>query len=158
MTADRPVSVLFVCLGNICRSPLAEGIFRAQVFERGLDAQFLIDSAGTGSWHVGNPPHPGSIAVAHSHGIDIQGQRARQVSPEDLQDFDWIVAMDASNVRNLRRMVDAESSCRVVRLLEYVPNAPIDVPDPYYEGGFESVFELIEAGCRGLLEALVTED
>jgi protein-tyrosine phosphatase len=144
---------------------MAEGVFRELVTQQGLADRFVIDSAGTGSWHSGDPPHPEGIAVAHSHGIDIRGQRSRQVQPRDLHSYDWIVAMDASNVRNLRRIGAEEpsgfplrSGVRVVRLLEYVKNAPLDVPDPYYEGGFESVFELIETGCRGLLLALTAEE
>ncbi len=165
MPGSDKTSVLFVCLGNICRSPMAEGVFREIVAQQGLADRFVIDSAGTGSWHVGDPPHSEGIAVSHAHGIDIRGQRSRQVQPADLHSYDWIVAMDASNVRNLRRIGAEEpsgfpflSGVRVVRLLEYAPNAPIDVPDPYYEGGFEGVFDLIEAGCRGLLLALTAEE
>ena len=154
MTEQETISVLFVCLGNICRSPLAEGIFRSLVEQEGLVDRFEVDSAGTGSWHVGNPPHPGSIAVAHDHGVDIRGQRSRQLRPYDLDRYDWIVAMDSSNVRNIRRMEAAGDEARVVRLLEAVPGVPDDVPDPYYEGGFDSVYDLVETGCRALLRTL----
>ena len=145
--------VLMVCLGNICRSPLAEGIFRHQVQAAGLDHAFTIDSAGTGGWHVGNTPHEGSIDIALSHGIDIQDQRSRQVRAEELSDWDWIIAMDASNLKNLLRMGAPEDRTRL--LLGFIPPGyGRDVPDPYYEGGFDRVFELVEAGCSHLLEFL----
>jgi protein-tyrosine phosphatase len=144
-------SVLFICLGNICRSPLAEGIFRHLAAPAISD--FQIDSAGTGDWHLGEPPHAGSRAVARAHGIDMTGQVSRQVRPEELQDWDWIIAMDSSNQSNLLRM--GADPARVRMLLEFAgEDAPSDVPDPYYEGGFERVYDLVHEGCSGLLEWL----
>jgi protein-tyrosine phosphatase len=146
-------SVLFVCLGNICRSPLAEGIFRALVEEAGLQDRFAIDSAGTGAWHVGNPPDPRSIGVAGRHGIDITGQRARQVRPEDFHRFGTIVAMDRDNLAALEAKAGASSV--TLRLLLDEP--PQDVPDPYYGGpdGFEEVYRMIRSGGEALLARLV---
>ena len=144
-------SVLFVCLGNICRSPLAEGIFRHLV-EAG-DGTYRIDSAGTGGWHVGEPPHPGSRAVALQRGVDLTGQVSRKVSPEELNQWDWIIAMDGSNRDNLLRM--GADPDRVKMMLSFAgQEAPDDVPDPYYEGGFGRVYDLVYEGCSGLLEWL----
>ncbi len=151
--AKVAVSVLFVCLGNICRSPLAEGIFRHLVGERGLDDRYRIDSAGTGGWHVGEPPHPGSRAVAADNGVDLTGQVSRQVVREELGQWDWILAMDASNHRNLARMGCPPGRLRMLLSFAGV-DAPIDVPDPYYEGGFPRVFSLVQDGCVGLLDFL----
>ncbi|MES0883769.1 low molecular weight protein-tyrosine-phosphatase [Roseibium sp. SCP14] len=145
-------AVLFVCLGNICRSPLAEGVFRSIVDEAGLTDSFEIDSAGTGAWHVGNPPDPRSIEIASKHGIDISGQRARQVEEFDFERFDTILAMDRNNLASLKLM--AGHGKAKVRLFL---NAPAqDVPDPYYGGpdGFEDVYQLVRAGGQKLLEDL----
>lgn len=147
-----PHAVLFVCLGNICRSPLAEGIFRSLVNEAGASDHFLIDSAGTGAWHSGNPPDPRSIEVAARHGIDLSTQRARQVCPDDFQAFDTIIAMDRDNLTTLKaRDTGAKAQ---LRLLLAEPAA--DVPDPYYGGpeGFDHVFNLVRNGCRDLLTDL----
>ena len=144
-------SVLFVCLGNICRSPLAEGIFRHLAMEAGTD--FRIDSAGTGDWHLDEPPHRGSRAVASAHGIDLSGQISRQVRPGELGEWDWIIAMDSSNRSNLLRL--GADPDRVKMLLFFAgEDAPTDVPDPYFEGGFERVYDLVHEGCEGLLEWL----
>jgi len=144
-------SVLFVCLGNICRSPLAEGIFRHLVQD--ASGSYRIDSAGTGGWHVGEPPHPGSRAVALERGVDLTGQVSRKVRPEELCQWDWIIAMDGSNRDNLLRMGAAPD--RVKMLLSYAgADAPEDVPDPYYEGGFGRVYDLVQDGCVGLLRWL----
>ena len=145
-------AVLFVCLGNICRSPLAEGVFRAIVDEAGLAERFAIDSAGTGAWHVGNPPDPRSIEIAAKHGIDISGQRARQVEARDFERFDTILALDHNNLSSMKPM--ARHGTATVRLLL---NAPAqDVPDPYYGGpdGFEAVYQLVRAGGQKLLDDL----
>ena len=146
-----PKKVLMVCLGNICRSPLAEGIFRSQVAAEGLNDQYVIDSCGTGGWHVGQPPHDGSISIAQQHGVDITGQRSRQVRASELSEWDWIIAMDASNKKNLLRM--GADPARTRLLLGFIPPGyNRDVPDPYYEGGFDRVYDLVEEGCRCLLD------
>ncbi len=148
------VKVLFVCLGNICRSPLAEGVFRELVREAGLGARIAVDSAGTGRWHVGEPPDPRACAAAKGRGIDIGGLRARRVSAGDYTAFDRLVAMDLANHRSLVARSPSGAESRVGLLLDYAPESGVrEVPDPYYGGdeGFERVLDLIEAGARGLL-------
>lgn len=143
--------ILMVCLGNICRSPLAEGVFRHLVDSAGLSEDFTVDSAGTGGWHVGNPPHQGSIDIALARGIDIRNQRSRQVQPAELEHWDWIIAMDESNHANLLRMGAPAERTRL--LLSFIPPGyRRGVPDPYYEGGFDRVLELVESGCTHLLD------
>ena len=168
---DADVSVLFVCLGNICRSPTAEGVFRRMLREAGLDDRVFVDSAGTGDWHVGLPPDARTTAAARRRGIDLSGLRARQTATEDLERFDYVVAMDASNLASLRELQprlgrDREHGC-VFRLLDFssdragdgtgvgATDSPTrDVPDPYFGGhdGFDQVLDLIEDACAGLLK------
>ena len=145
-------SVLFVCLGNICRSPLAEGVFRATVENAGLSDRFLIDSAGTGAWHAGDPPDPRSIEVAARHGIDLTAQRARQVTDRDFTQFDFILAMDSNNLSTLKSRTRKDHP----GLRLFLNSPPTDVPDPYYGGddGFERVYQMIDVGSRSLLTAL----
>jgi protein-tyrosine phosphatase len=155
--ADPPaVSVLFVCLGNICRSPLAEGVFRHLVHEAHLDDRFVIDSAGTGAWHVGEPPDERSIAVARANGVTLEG-RARQARPEDLERFDVVVAMDRENLRDLQRLSADGAHARVHLLREFDPEGDGDeVPDPYFggPGGFEAVYRMVRRSCEALLREL----
>ncbi|WP_068310701.1 low molecular weight protein-tyrosine-phosphatase [Polycladidibacter hongkongensis] len=148
-------SVLFVCLGNICRSPLGEGIFAHLVHERGLEGQFEIDSAGTGAWHVGKQPDERSIEIAKKHGIDLTGQRARQVSEQDFYRFDTIIAMDRSNLKNLRKIEPKDGTATLQLML---PDGG-DVPDPYYGGrdGFADVFTMVERACTSLLNKLAAQ-
>ena len=150
-------SVLFVCLGNICRSPLAEGVFRGMVCQAGLADQIKVDSCGTGDWNVGRPPHQGSQTVAAAHGIDISELRARQITSHDLATFEWIIAMDNSNVANIRR-IDMPSGGAVHKLLSFADNVTTtEVPDPYYKGGFDGVYQLIVEGCTGLFTHVTTK-
>ncbi len=155
------IKVLFVCLGNICRSPLGEGIFRHRVTQAGLEAYFDIDSAGTGNWHVGSEPHHGSQRVASERGVDISGQRARQIRPEDLKAYDYVVAMDAQNLADIRSLDPAgEATARLVRMMEFAPHRGTpDVPDPYFGGpeGFDLVYDLVDEACAGLLEQIIAE-
>jgi protein-tyrosine phosphatase len=156
--ASHDASVLFVCLGNICRSPLAEGVMRHAVAGRGLGERIQIDSCGTGAWHVGESPDLRSVEVAAAHGIDISGQRARQLHPDDFQRFDWVVAMDRDNGRVIRQRAPRQARARIVQFMDYVPGASeADVPDPYYggPGGFEHVYGLLAAGAPPLLDAVV---
>ena len=134
-------SVLFVCLGNICRSPTAEAVFRA----RAGDADIKIDSAGTGAWHVGNPPDPRSRAEGERRGYSFAGQAARKVTVQDFYDFDYILAMDRSNLIGLQSI---EPKFSTAKLSLFLPNRA-DVPDPYYGGpdGFAKVVDLIEAAA-----------
>ena len=141
-------SVIFVCLGNICRSPLAEGI--AQSLNEKYDLGLKIQSAGTGSWHVGEPPCENSIRVARMKGIDISTQRASQVQNEDFSNFDMVIGLDASNIQNLKSM-----GCKDVKLLGEFGYEGADVPDPYFfDGfeGFEKVYEQIEVCVKNLLK------
>ncbi len=159
ITDDEPTSILFVCLGNICRSPLAEGVFQHLVRERGLADRFVIESAGTGSWHVGEAPDERSVAVAEKHGITLES-RARQIAPEDLDRFDYVVVMDRDNQRTLERMRDARGGEKDIHLLRDFDHEGDgdEVPDPYYggPGGFDTVYEMVRRSCEGLL-ARVTE-
>ncbi len=145
------IRVLFVCAGNICRSPMAEGVFRHLVEEAGLSDRIQVDSAGTGPWHVGEAAHPGTRKVLSQHGIRYQG-RARQMSRADLHDFDYIVAMDHENLADIRARADGRTDAEVRLLLDYAPQAPTrEVPDPYYSGRFQAVYELVRQGAEGLL-------
>jgi len=153
-----PVRVLFVCMGNICRSPTAEGVMRALVADAGLTDAIEIDSAGTGGWHAGAPPDSRAVAAARQRGIEITGA-ARQVHRRDFEDFDMLVALDADNARDLRRLApDADAAAKVRRLREFDPLAgsDLDVADPYYGGedGFGTVLDHVDAACRGLLDEL----
>jgi protein-tyrosine phosphatase len=153
----QPVRILFVCLGNICRSPTAEGVMRALVREVGLEESIELDSAGTGEWHVGSPPDERATATARARGVALEGA-ARQVRREDFEDFELIVAMDSSNLAELRRLAtDEQARSRVRMLREFDPASAglenLDVPDPYYggPGGFDEVLDLVHAACEGLL-------
>lgn len=143
-----------VCLGNICRSPLAEGILSNMLKEKKGD--WIVDSAGTGSWHIGEPPHQGSIKVAKKHGIDISNQRARQFSHEDFAKFDLILAMDSNNYNDITSLTTSEEDKDKVKLiLNYLyPGKNMAVPDPYFTGGFDNVYSLLEGACRQLLNIL----
>ena len=150
------VSVLFVCLGNICRSPLAEGVFRHKAEKAGLASKFRIDSAGTGAWHVGNQPDARGQQVAAQRGIDMSGQRARQLETEDFHAFDFIFAMDRSNLANIERFRPEGSTAQSALFLEFAELGMGEVPDPYYGGsdGFDTCLDLIESGCEAILERL----
>lgn len=149
------VRVLFVCMGNICRSPTAEGVFRKLVEEEGLSHRIEIDSAGTGGWHEGEAPDRRAQAEARRRGIDIGGLRARQVRHDDFDDFHYIVAMDLQNRRELRAICPPAQRERIQLLLDFAPQlAEQEVPDPYYGGedGFVYVFDLVEEASRELLK------
>jgi protein-tyrosine phosphatase len=149
-----PVRVLMVCLGNICRSPLAEGILASKANYRDI----FVDSAGTAGYHVGNLPDPRSIEVAASHGIDISGQRCRRFSQDDFDEFDYIFAMDRENLNHLQELARSEADLAKISLLLEAASMPEEeVPDPYYGGddGFIHVFRLIDRATDRLLESLL---
>jgi len=155
--SETATPILFVCLGNICRSPLAEGVFASMAAERGLADRYEVDSAGTAGYHSGEAPDPRSVAVAAKHGIRLVGA-ARQVTRADLARPGLVVAMDASNRRSLERLRGPGEQAEIVTMRDFDPDDPGgDVPDPYYggPGGFDDVYEILHRSCRGLLDELV---
>lgn len=151
MKREKHVSVLFVCMGNICRSPMAEAVFRHLAREVGLSEHFEIVSAGTGSWHVGERPHPGTQAVLQRNGIALGDKRAQRLSRTDMDYYDYIIAMDQENIDDIG-LLHTPARGELRRLLEFAPSSNVpNVPDPYYTGGFDYVYDLVTAGCRGLL-------
>jgi protein-tyrosine phosphatase len=153
--------ILFVCLGNICRSPMAEGVFRRVVENEGLAHRFEIDSAGLGDWHIGQAPDMRAQAAARARGIDISGQSARQVEHEDFARFDLLLVMDRSNFTELQRRAPAEARANIRHFLDFAPKARTkDVPDPFYGGpeGFQHALGLIEEAAKGLLAELADAD
>ncbi|MEY3011714.1 MAG: hypothetical protein RIT45_449 [Pseudomonadota bacterium] len=152
------IRVCFVCLGNICRSPQAEGLFIARIAEHGLSEHFAIDSAATSAYHIGERPDARTLATSRRHGVELPS-RGRQFVASDFARFDYVVAMDQSNAANLLKIApDAAAAAKISLLRSWDPDADGDeVPDPYYGGedGFERVFAICDAGARGLLDALV---
>lgn len=149
------IKLLFVCTGNICRSPTAEGVFRALVQRQGLEAQFAADSAGTQAYHIGEAPDPRSCQAALKRGYDLTALRARKVTAADFKAFDLILAMDRGHHAELLRLCPKDLHGKLRLFLEFAPQLGArDVPDPYYGGsdGFERVLDMVEAGCLGLLQ------
>jgi len=149
--------VLFVCMGNICRSPTIEAVFRAALEQQRLDDRIHVDSAGTGSWHVGSPPDPRAIQAARKRGYDLTALRARQVEVADFSRYGWILAMDEANLRALEAMRPPDFKGHLGLLLDFAPGAGMrEVPDPYYGGreGFDRVLDLAEASAKGLVRHL----
>ncbi|MBA1190552.1 low molecular weight phosphotyrosine protein phosphatase [Pseudomonas entomophila] len=148
--------ILFVCLGNICRSPTAEGVLRHQLQAAGLAKRVEVASAGTGDWHAGEPPDARTCRAALARGYDLSRQRAQQVRPEDFFEYDLILAMDPSNLAHLQAMRPPASTAEVDLFLRRYGGARADVPDPYHGGaaGFEQVLDLIEAACQAMVAEL----
>lgn len=162
MLSSAPLSVLFVCTGNICRSPTAEGVFRAQVRQSGFEQRFVIDSAGTGGWHHGEAPDPRSVKAAMTRGVDISPLRARQLRQQDYSNFDYLIALDRTHLTHMQENQPPATQGRLSLLMSYskmTGSGSGDVPDPYYGGpdDFERVYDLIESGTQGLLDFLIQE-
>jgi protein-tyrosine phosphatase len=153
------IRVLFVCSGNICRSPMADAVFRQMVADAGLSDRIDVDSAGTGSWHVGEAPHRGTMTILQQHNIPYD-ERARQFQSSDLSTFDYVLAMDSSHLSFMRRVGD-NPPAEVAMFLSYANKVgtvqKADVPDPYYNGGFDAVYSLVERGCKALLDHIRAE-
>ncbi len=156
---EKKISVLFVCMGNICRSPTAEGVFRHYVNEAGLADRIEADSAGTHAYHIGEPPDRRAVAAAERRGVALAEIRARRVSDEDFERFDYIIAMDEDNQMRLLDQAPDEHRSKVALFLSYASVSETEVPDPYYGGaaGFERVLDLVESASRGLLETCVKQ-
>lgn len=151
--------ILFVCMGNICRSPTAEGVFRRVLAERAPDIQIEIDSAGTHDYHVGSPPDRRAIEAARRRGVDLSSLRARMVAAEDFELYDLILAMDEENLSELKRRAPSTRHERIRLMMEFAPQAPSRrVPDPYYGGaqGFEEVLDLLEEAANGLMQEVLS--
>jgi len=157
ITKESPFKIVFVCLGNICRSPTAEGIFQHLVNERGLDPYFYVDSAGTSAYHIGEPANSKSQKLANEHGIELRS-RARQFEKNDLEEFDLIVAMDRENLANIKSLDGSKDyEEKIVLLRDFDPNpGDGEVPDPYFGGmdGFQNVFDIVKRSCEALLDEL----
>jgi protein-tyrosine phosphatase len=152
-----PVKILMVCLGNICRSPLAEGILMSKLPKK----YFFVDSAGTGNWHVGKHPDERSIAIAKKNGLDISNQRGKQFSTSDFETYDYIYVMDNSNYNDVIALATNENQKNKVQLIlnELFPGENVDVPDPYYgtQFGFENVYSMLEETCESIAEKLIAK-
>ena len=150
--------ILFVCLGNICRSSMAQGVLQAELNRRGI-SDVKVDSAGTGSWHIDNHPDSRAIETAARHGIDISGQRARQVRQSDFNDFDLIIAMDANNFSDLEHLQSSKDSQQLAMCLQFNKACDLrDVPDPYYgdQEGFEHVMTILKDACHGIADHITS--
>ena len=156
----QQTGVLFLCLGNICRSPLAEGVFIHLATQRGVIGQFRVDSAGTGGWHAGDRPDPRSIAVASKHGVDLPGFARKLDGSADGERFDLVIAMDKQNSADAIEMGVPADRVRLMRSFDPSAQDGAEVPDPYYGGGrgFDDVYEMLVRACGGLLDVLAAED
>ncbi|KMY50143.1 low molecular weight protein-tyrosine-phosphatase [Peribacillus loiseleuriae] len=147
------INVLFVCLGNICRSPMAEALFRDLLEKENLHDKVTVDSAATSSWHIGAPPHKGTLSILKKYNVSSKGLAGRQLIKEDFEKFDYIVGMDNSNIKNIYEMTGQPNHPKIIRLLDLTDDK-MDVPDPYYTGDFQETYDLITDGCRKLLEKI----
>ncbi|GAA0598070.1 low molecular weight protein-tyrosine-phosphatase [Virgibacillus siamensis] len=146
------IKVLFICLGNICRSPMAEAVFRDLVEKDNLSDEIIVDSAGIGPWHNGEPPHEGTRNMLDNLSISYKDMKARQVHTEDWRDFDYMIAMDEQNIRDLRDINDETGEVTIAKLMDFVKDPDdVNVPDPYFTGNFDYTYNLISNGCNELL-------
>ena len=153
--------VLFICLGNICRSPTAQAICEKQILERKLNKNIIVDSCGTGSWHVGESPDTRAIVAGKNRGYILDHLRARQLAPGDFDSFDYLIAMDRENLRDIKMLLPNKFSGKLALCTSFIKNSyVVDVPDPYYGGdnGFDEVINILELACLGLLEEISHEN
>jgi len=142
-------------MGNICRSPMAEAVFKNMLVQKGLSDRFLVASAATDNWHLGQPPHKGTIAELAKNNISLHGKQAQKLTVQDINTFDYIVLMDSENVEDVKRYFGVT----LPRLLDFAPQANTkDVPDPYYNGNFDEVYRLVTLGCQGLLDTILNKE
>lgn len=150
------IRVLFVCLGNICRSPMAEAVMRDLLAKEGLQGEIEVDSAATSSWHIGEPPHHGTQDQLRENQISTKGMKGRQLITADFDIFDYIIGMDKSNIYEIHQMLRKQEEEKIFRFLDLTPHKK-DVPDPYYTGDFQETFELVLEGCEALLVKIRAE-
>ena len=151
------INVLFVCLGNICRSPMAEAVLKHMIQKEGLLGSISVDSAATSAWHIGDPPHKGTTAKLMEYNISTTGLKGRQLQAEDFEQFDYIIGMDESNIRDIRQMLGQPDHPKILRFLDLTHHKK-DVPDPYYTGDFQETYDLVVEGCTALLDKIKKEN